>query len=296
MRDLNEIQCFVKTVQLKSLTAAAKALDLPKSSISRKIRSLENRLGSTLILRTTRALNLTDAGRQFYEKTLMALKDLDSAEQTVDHSRQEVEGTLRITAPEDFGTSPINAVLASFMKKYPKVNVDLFLTVRVVDLIAEGYDLAFRMCSMADSTLISKKLNRHRVHLYGSPQYLKEQGTPKSPADLASIDLIGFNPEGAPLKLKLEGPAGAKREVTLQGRRLNANNILCVKEAAVHGLGFAVLPDYLVKSEIENRTLRLVCPDWSIPTGTTYLIYPSQKFLALRMRAFIDHVSKELAL
>src|ERR1700747_1114758 len=124
MRDLNEVQCFVKAVQLKSLTAAAKALDLPKSSVSRKIRNLEARLGSTLLLRTTRALNLTDAGRAFFVKTSMALKDLDTAEEKVDGTRQEIEGVLRITAPEDFGVGPMNAVLASFMSAYPKVKVE----------------------------------------------------------------------------------------------------------------------------------------------------------------------------
>src|SRR5579859_1050509 len=143
MRDLNEIECFVRAVELKSLTAAAKALGLPKSSVSRKIRSLEGRLGMTLLIRTTRALNLTDAGRSFFERSSLALKEIETAEDAIDGSKQVVEGTLRVTAPVEFATGPFNELVASFMTEYPKVKIDCLLTERVVDLISEGYDLAF---------------------------------------------------------------------------------------------------------------------------------------------------------
>src|SRR5688500_13370358 len=125
MRDLNEIACFVRAVELKSLTAAAKALGLPKSNVSRKIRSLESRLGMTLLIRTTRALNLTDAGRSFFEKSALALKEIDTAEESLDGSRQVVEGTLRITAPVEFATGPFNELVASFLEEFPKVKMDL---------------------------------------------------------------------------------------------------------------------------------------------------------------------------
>src|SRR5580698_4135518 len=138
MRDLNEIQCFVRAVELKSLTAAAKALDLPKSSVSRKIRNLETQLGMTLLVRTTRALNLTDAGRSFFERSALALKEIENAVETLDGSRQTVEGTLRITAPMVFATGRFNDAIVSFMDKFPKIRIDLILTERVVDLIAEN--------------------------------------------------------------------------------------------------------------------------------------------------------------
>jgi DNA-binding transcriptional LysR family regulator len=280
---------------MKSLTAAAKALSMPKSSVSRKIRSLETRLGSTLLLRTTRALNLTDAGRLFYEKSSLALKELDSAEETVDGSKQEVEGTLKITAPEDFCMGPINAMIASFLTEYPKVNIELLLTSRVVDLIAEGFDLAFRMGDLGDSTLIAKKLNMFQIQFYGSPQYLKANGAPKSLTEIERHNLIGFSPGGTPLKFKFKGPGGAKREITLRGR-LTTNNILSAKEAAVNGLGLAALPDYLFRDELLEKSLKVVCPDWSMPATTTHLVFPGQKFLTPRMRAFIDYATKAFSL
>ena len=224
----------------------------------------------------------------------MALKELDSAEQTVDGSRQVIEGTLRITAPEDFGVGPINGVIASFLSKFPKVSVDLLLTARVVDLIGEGYDLAFRMGELKDSTLIAKKLNLFQIKFYASPQYLKARGTPRSMAEIEKHDLVGFSPGGTPLKLKFKGPGGAKKEIILRGR-LNTNNMLSAKEAAIHGLGLAAIPDYLIGPEVEDKTLRLVCPEWSIAASTTHLVYPGQKFLTPRLRAFIDHITQTLA-
>src|SRR5205809_130471 len=158
MRDLNEIQCFVKAVELKSLTAAAKALDLPKSSVSRKISNLEKRLGLTLIVRTTRALNLTDAGRGFFHTATSALHELELAEKGLDKSRQTVDGLLRITAPADFAIGPFPKLIAAFLKEYPLVSIELVFTERVVDLISEGMDLAFRIGQLEDSTLVANEL------------------------------------------------------------------------------------------------------------------------------------------
>src|SRR5882757_8219370 len=210
MRDLNEIQCFVRAVELKSLTAAAKALDLPKSSVSRKIRNLEAQLGMTLLVRTTRALNLTDAGRSFFEKSALALKEIENAVETLDGSRQTVEGTLRITAPMVFATGHFNDIVVSFMDKYPKVKIDLILTERVVDLIAENFDLAFGIGELADSTLIAKKLSARGGSIFACQRYLKNQGTPKVFADLSNHKYILFSPNDAPLKWSMKGPAGKK--------------------------------------------------------------------------------------
>jgi DNA-binding transcriptional LysR family regulator len=150
------------------------------------------------------------------------------------------------------------------------------------------------MGELKDSTLIAKKLNLFQIQFYASPHYLKARGTPKSIVELEQHDLVGFAPAGSPLKLKFRGPGVAKREITLRGR-LNTNNMLSAKEAAINGLGLAAMPDYLIGSEVEDKTLRLVCPEWSIPASTTHLVYPGQKFLTPRMRAFIDHATKMFA-
>lgn len=294
MKDLNEIQCFVRTVELKSLTAASKVLGLPKSSISRKIRNLESRVGMTLLVRTTRALNLTDAGRLFFERSALALKEIDQAEDALDSSRQTVEGTLRITAPMVFATGQFNDLIASFMKKYPKVKIDLLLTERIVDLVSEGIDLAFRLGELDDSTLISKKLKAFDGSLVASPQYLKTHGVPKIFSDLEKHDCIVFSPNERPLKWSLKGPNG-KKEFIPRGR-LNVNDLMSVKEAVLRGLGIGLLPKYMMIEEIEDGKLKVVCSDWTSRAGVIHLVYPGQKFISPKMRAFIDYTSENLVL
>ena len=294
MRDLNEVQCFVKAIELKSLTAAAKALGLPKSSMSRKIQNLESRLGITLMTKTTRALNLTEAGRIFFEKSAIALKELDTAEETLDISRQEVEGALRITAPVEFSTGPFNDLIASFLQKYPRVKIDLFMTERVIDLIGEGFDFAFRIGELKDSTLMAKKLKTFDAQIFASPQYLKSRGMPKTIQDFEKHDCIGFAPSGATLKWVLKGPTG-KKEHTPRGR-IVVNHLLSLKESALKGLGLALIPNHIVRAELENKELKAVCPDWQAPANPVHLIFAGQKFLSPKMRAFIDHAHEHLQL
>lgn len=294
MRDLNEIQCFVKAVELKSLTAAAKALELPKSSVSRKIRQLESRLGLTLLVRTTRALNLTDAGRLFFERSAIALKELDTAETELDGSRNTVEGTLRITGPVEFSTGPFNTLIASFLRDHPKVKIDLVLTERVVDLIGEGFDLAFRMGELDDSTLLAKKLKAVDLQIVASPHYLKARGIPKGVADIDNHDCIAFAPDGAVMKWSMRGPNG-KKEFLPRGS-FSVNHLLAVKEAALNGLGLALLPTDMIAEEIRNKSIIVVCKDWHSRGSAVHLVFPGQKFLSPKMRAFIDYVSEHLTL
>lgn len=294
MRDLNEIQCFVKVVQLKSLTAASKVLGLPKSSISRKIRSLESRLGMTLLVRTTRALNLTDAGRAFFERSALALKEIDLAEETVDGSKHEVEGLLRVTAPLEFADGPFSRLVADFMRRYPKVRIELLITERVVDLIGEGFDLAFRLGELRDSTLIAKKLVPYDAVVVASPDYLKIRGVPKSISEFDKHNLIGFNPGGNILKWPLRGPNGRK-EITPRGDLL-VNHIHSLKEATLNGLGLALLPSFMVTAEVKEKTLRVVCPEWTCTGNPMHIVFPGQKFVSPKMRSFIDFAIERLSL
>lgn len=294
MRDLNEIQCFVRAIELKSLTAASKALDLPKSSVSRKIRNLESRLGLTLVVRTTRALNLTDAGRAFFERSALALKEIELAEETADSARSEVEGLLRITGPVEFATGPFNEVIAKFLLAYPKVKIDLLLTERVVDLIGEGFDLAFRIGELRDSTLMAKRLTPFDASIVAGPDYLRNRGMPKSISEIEKHDMIGFAPNGTPLKWPLKGPGGRK-EVTPKGRFV-VNHLLSLKEAALNGLGLALLPSYMIVNEIRDKSLRVVCPEWSAPGNAIHIVFPGQKFVSPKMRAFIEFAVDKLVL
>jgi DNA-binding transcriptional LysR family regulator len=287
MKDLNEIQCFVKAVELKSLTAAAKALDLPKSSVSRKISNLEKRMGMTLVVRTTRALNLTDKGRQFFQTALSAIQEIEAAERGLDTSRETIEGPLRVTAPVEFALGLFPKMIAGFLKTYPKVTIDLVLTERVVDLVAEGFDVAFRMGELDDSTLVAKKLPTLNAHIVASPKLLKERGEPKNPSDIEEHEWLGFSPDGTIMKWALKSPEGRKT-ITPRGP-LSANHFFALKQAVAEGLGFAVVPDYMVEDDLRNKTLKTVCERWEFEGGPAHIVYPSQKFLSLKLRRFIDY-------
>jgi DNA-binding transcriptional LysR family regulator len=294
VRDLNEIQCFVKAVELKSLTAAARALDLPKSSVSRKISNLEKRLGVTLIVRTTRALNLTDAGRGFFHTAISALHELESAEKGLDKSRQRVDGLLRITAPADFAIGPFPKLIAAFLKEYPLVSIELVFTERVVDLISESMDLAFRLGALKDSTLMAKKLKPFNAQIFASPEYLKMRGEPKTITDIEEQEWVRFTPDGVPMKWALKSPEG-KRVVTPRGR-LSANHSFALKQAAIDGLGFAVIANFMIEDEIKNRKLKVVCPSWQVHGDSAHIVFPAQRFLSPKLRHFIDFAAAHFAI
>jgi len=273
-RDLNEIQCFVKAVELKSLTAASQALDLPKSSVSRKISNLEKRLGMTLVVRTTRALRLTDAGREFFHTATSALQDIDAAEKGLEKSRQTVEGTLRITAPVELSIGPLPKLVAGFLQENPLVRVDLGLTQRTVDLVAEGIDIAFRLGDLQGSTLIAKKLKPLNAQIVASPEFLKSRGEPKTLTDITDQEWVNFTPDGRVMKWTLKGAEG-KRSVTPQGR-FSANHIFALKQAAIDGVGFAVVPSFMVTEELKRKRLKVVCGSWELQGGPLHLVYPAQ--------------------
>ena len=294
MNDMNEIQCFVRAVELKSITAASRALAVPKSTVSRKIQSLEKRLGLTLLVRTTRALNLTSAGKAYFEKAAIAFRELEQAEELVDRSRDSVEGVLRITAPIEFAIGPFHRMLGDFLAAHPKVRIEVSLTERVVDLIGEGFDLGFRAGELADSTLKARRLAPFEGRVVASPDYLKRRGAPKSPSDFDEHELINFAPGGKPYKWPLSGPDG-RRELTTRGR-LTLNHMLAVKEAAVGGLGLALLPNFMSATEVAQKRLKVVCPEWSSPSLRIQIVYPAQKFVSRKLRTFIDFAVQNLEL
>jgi DNA-binding transcriptional LysR family regulator len=290
---LNEIQCFVKAVELKSLTAASQALNLPKSSVSRKISNLEKRLGLTLVVRTTRAIRLTDAGREFFQTTTSALQAIDAAETGLDKSRHTVDGTLRITAPVGFSIGLLPKLVAGFLQEHPLVRVDLVFTQRTVDLVAEGIDLAFRTGNPPDSTLIVKKLQPLNAQIVASPAFLKRRGEPKTVTDIKDHEWVNFTPDGRVMKWTLKGPEG-KRSVTPRGR-LSANHFFALKQAAIDGVGFAAVPSFMVTEEIKSKTLKVVCGSWELQGGSLHLVYPAQKFLSLRLRHFVDYATEHFS-
>src|SRR4051794_6644985 len=177
--DLNEMLVFTRVVQAGSFTAGAAALGMPKSSVSRKVSELEERLKARLLQRTTRKLSLTDVGRIYYEHCARIVSEVEDAERAVNSLQETPRGLLRVTAPTNFAF--LGPIVSDYLKRYPEVRVDLFCTGRTVDLVEERFDVAIRAGALADSSLIARSLGSAKWLLVATPAYLKKRGRPKSP-------------------------------------------------------------------------------------------------------------------
>jgi DNA-binding transcriptional LysR family regulator len=282
--DLNEIAVFVKVAQAGSFTLAAKQLNMPKSTVSARVSSLEKRLGTTFIQRTTRRLSLTQAGRGYFERCLQALGEIEGAENEIANSKGEPQGILKITAPATLGSCLLPSIVTAYVKAYPKVSVDLILSDRTVDLVSEGVDLAIRGGELGDSSLVRKKLGISCFAPFASASYLKKSGTPAHPKDLREHQCLQFPPLGRDQwELTREK---TKVAVSLSGR-IVVDDLNTIKELALSGNGIALLPTFLCDQESRNGKLVRILPEWvSLPRPVSF-VYPSQRFVSNRVQAFI---------
>src|SRR5215468_11331231 len=245
---------FARIVERGSLSAAARDLGLSKSLVSRRLGQLEDRLGARLVNRTTRRLGLTEIGREFHERARRVLLEADEAEACARDASEELRGRLRIAAPVSFGHLHLAPALAAFLAEHPKVEVDLELNDRFVDLVGEGYDLAIRSGQLEDSSLILRPIAESRIRLAAAPAYLGGHGTPRSPGDLVrhACLVYGNQPVAKVWRFRVEGKwvAPAIRP------RLVANNgdVLC--RAASEGLGIVALPSFILGPAIAAGRLR----------------------------------------
>ncbi|MDB4968823.1 MAG: Transcriptional regulator, LysR family [Myxococcales bacterium] len=290
--DLNDILVFTRVVQSGSFTAAARALDLTKSSISRKVSELEDRLGARLLQRTTRKLSLTDVGRAYYENCARIVAELEEADLAVGRMQSSARGVLRITVPLAFGA--FGAIVAEFSKRYPEVQVEIVATDRQVDLVEEGFDLAIRAGALADSTLIARPLGQVRRLLVASPAYLKKSGQPKAPADLEKHACLVFAAAPSPARWTLRRDGKSVKVST--PARLVVNDFELLREAARSGLGIATLPEYLCKEDFARGRLRAVLPAWCTEETPIHAVYPTTRHLSPKVIAFVDVVRARFSL
>lgn len=288
--DLNALRVFAKVVEAGSFVGAARELDLPKSTVSRRVAALEARLGARLLQRTTRKLSLTDAGRAYYEHAARALAEVDAAERAVTQLAEVPRGKLRVTTPLNFGF--LAPIVADFAIRYPEVEVELVGTDRVIDLIEEGFDLAIRAGKLRDGSLVGRRIGALERYLVASPGYVKRHGRPKQPEDLRDHEclIFGGSSDGATWKL-VRG--GQTRTVRVTGR-LVVNDFEFLDEAARRGLGLALLPVHRCADDLRDGTLVRVLPDWCAPGQPLSAVYPSARHLAPKVRAFLDHLGARM--
>jgi DNA-binding transcriptional LysR family regulator len=284
--DLNEIMHFTKVVETGSFTRAANALGVPKSTVSRKVAALEERLGARLLHRTTRKLRLTEIGEAFHNRCARVLNDLEDAEMAVSSMHGTPHGTLRVTAPMDFGEQMLGNVLQDFERTYPDVRVELYLNDRIVDLVEEGFDLAIRAGNLADSGLIGRKLGQAAMILVASPDYLEKAGSPTTPEELENHRCILFSGAGMDKTWTLNGEKGSVT-VPVTGP-LVTNHFNLIHFAALKGMGIAFLPIFHAVEDFRAGRLVWVLPTFSSAYAKVHVVYPSNRHLVAKVRAFLD--------
>jgi DNA-binding transcriptional LysR family regulator len=290
--DLNEISAFISIVQAGGLSRASEQTGLPKSTLSRKLALLEERLGLTLLQRTTRKITLTKMGEEYYRQCSQLLGQLAEIEKQVVSEQTEPQGLIRFTAPIESGSLILAPMIKKFCEKYPKISLDLVFTDRIVDMVGEGFDVALRAGSLRDSSLKAKKVGRERFILVASRPYLKKHSAPKSVQELQQHRLIGFSPNRETLSWKLQGPDG-KKEISLH-ECLRNNSLSNCRGLAIEGLGISLLPRFLVHEDLEKGRLEEVLPQWFSDRGDFSIVYPNQKYVSPKTRAFVDFLFEEL--
>jgi DNA-binding transcriptional LysR family regulator len=290
--DLNRVSVFVRVVDTRSFTAAAAALGLPKSSVSRSVARLEQELGVRLLQRTTRSIHLTDAGNAYYDRVSRALGGLEEARAAVSDMQATPRGSVRITAPVDLGVSMISGLVARFVRHHPDIHVEMVLTGRIVNLVDEGIDLAVRVGKLDDSSLVARKVGSLETRLLASPRYLKRRGTPQTVADLAQQDCVLFRAHRSQSSWELTGPNGVER-VEVSGT-VTADDFAFLRQLLVAGVGIGLLPWVICAEDIERGRLVRVLPEHAAPGGTIHVVYPSTRYLPQRVVLLRDFLVQGL--
>jgi DNA-binding transcriptional LysR family regulator len=294
--DLNHVTVFVRVVELESFTAAANQLGLPKSSVSRTVTRLEEELGVRLLQRTTRKLHLTEAGHAYYERARLALSGLEEAASAASNLGTEPRGIVRVTAPADLGVLNMAELIARFVRKYPLVHIELSLTSRFVDLVAEGFDLALRAGKLRDSSLVARKIGSDSLGLFAAPAYLRRRGRPKSFADLANHDCVLFHGKNGKAEWHLSGPKGEER-VTVHGP-VSVDEMSFAQRAVAAGLGIALLPIMGVRMTSARRMVPApvrVLPEYASAGADLNVVAPSARFQPASVTAFRQFLIDELS-
>src|SRR5471030_1516944 len=285
--DLNDLRVFERVGALLSFSAAARALGIPKSSVSRSVARLEAELGTRLCQRTTREVVLTEQGAALLERCLDIMGKVDETVGYVGGLGAAPRGALRITAGIGFGVNVLSEQLPRFLRLYPDVSVTLDLTSQPVDLVAAGVDVAIRMGPMADSQLVALKLGSLGRYLCASPDYLKRRGTPTGLEDLSNHDTVEMpSADGRPRRWTFK-QAGEARAIETHPR-LCVNDPLTIHRMVVNGAGIGVISGYLCAPEIAAGRLVRLFPEWKLDPVNVSLVYPSRRDLSPVVRAFVD--------
>jgi len=282
---------FTRVVEAGSISGAAERLGVAKSAVSRRLKELEEHLGVELFHRTTRRMNLTDTGRAFYQQSVRILEDILEAELATSQAHGTLKGSLKVALPSSFGLMHMGPAINEFLQIHPQIVFDLDFNDRQVDLMQEGFDLAIRIASLPDSSLIARRLAPVQHVLCASPDYLEKHGTPQSPDDLPNHQCLTYSLLHDHQTWTFTDKNNQECKITMIPHiKASAGEFL--RDAAVNGQGIVFLPTFIVYKEIEYGTLLPLLNEYHPWQIDAYAVYPQTRHLSQRVRAFVDFLVK----
>jgi DNA-binding transcriptional LysR family regulator len=288
MVDLNEIAVFVSVAQLGSFSRAARALAMPVSTVSRRVADLERQLGVTLLQRTTRKLTLTTQGRDYFDQCSEPLGHLYDAERVLTRSQRQPEGILRISVPVVLGDPAFLGFLSDFLRNYPGIRLDLFITNQFLDLVAENIDVALRFGELKSSSVIARKLGASVRYVVAAPAYLDGRARPREPEELVGHACVVLNALNNEAEWELVN--GRRRARVRVAGVIASRDFQSVSFFVDRGHGIGLLPSTYCDPQIENGTLVRLLPRWSSPAVSIHAVYPTRKFLPEKVHVFLQEL------
>lgn len=284
--NLRRAAVFVQVVDAGGISAAGRALGLPKSAISAAVSQLEAELGVRLLQRTSRAVAPTDAGHELHRRVAPALAAIDEASAAIGDMQRSLSGVIRLSAPLEAGARLVEPVVTRFLAEHPAVRVELTLTSRLVDLGEEGIDLAIRGGAIGDESLIARRLGREEAGLFAAPSYLARRGRPRRLAEIAKHDGVVYKPIAGRGRWTLVGRGGAESVEVVA--RVGVDAFAYLVRAVVAGAGVGFLPLFLCREELATGALARVLPSYADRGMDLHLVYPSGRYLPRRVAALRD--------
>lgn len=289
MDHISRVGIFVEVAKQQSFAGAARALGITVSAVSKQVQRLEDELGTKLLHRTTRHVTLTEEGALYFHRARQALEDLAEVERELADCDSNPRGTLRINIPLSFGEAYLRAPIAAFARQYPDIRLEVSLDDRMVDVLGEGFDLVVRIGVMEDSTLMKRKLADCPILLCASPEYLARHGAPQTPDELARHRMVVFNRHGSGGDWRWKHRTSGKTGLTHYDGVFRANTAPMMQEAALQGIGIALLPVFSAATHMQAGQLVEVLPDYAThPAREIALLYPPNRHGSTKTRLFID--------
>lgn len=296
MRNMDRIQgfkLFIRVVDLGSFSKAAAEMGMSQSSATKQVAQLETRLGSRLLHRSTHGVTPTEIGLLFYEKCKLIAYHIDEADSAAALMQSQVKGSLRISTSVAFGRRVLSPLVMGFMRAHPKLHIELNFEDRYVNLVEQGVDVAVRMGRLADSTLGSRYLGINPWVLVAAPDYLAHHPAPVAPQDLAQHSALIYSTVQGDARWVLTGSEGQAQVVTVQGP-LRSNNLSALLSATRSGMGVAALPWYVAHESVQTGAVKVLLPDWSLPSQEIHAVFPSPRLVPTKVTQFIAWLQEQM--